>query len=101
VRKPLISGIEQVLVPVRVQPRSSHNVVHGVVDGKLKIRTTAAPVDGKANRIVLRMIAAEFGVAPSRVTLLRGVTGRDKLFCVSMPAQLPDYVGELANQGSV
>jgi uncharacterized protein (TIGR00251 family) len=89
-------GEVQVMVPVRVMPRGSRNVVLGVVAGKLKIKTTAAPVDGRANRLVLQMIAREFGVAPSNVALIRGKTDRDKLFRVSMPSQLPGYVDQLA-----
>jgi uncharacterized protein len=43
------------------------------------IRVTAPPVDGKANDALCRLIAKKAGVAPSRVTLIRGHTARDKL----------------------
>jgi uncharacterized protein YggU (UPF0235/DUF167 family) len=42
------------------------------------IRVTAPPVDGKANDALCRLIAKKAGVAPSKVTVLRGHTGRDK-----------------------
>ena len=43
------------------------------------IRVTAPPVDGKANDALCRLIAKKAGVAPSRVTLIRGHTARDKV----------------------
>jgi uncharacterized protein len=42
------------------------------------IRVTAPPVDGKANEALCRLVARKVGVAPSRVTLVRGHTARDK-----------------------
>jgi uncharacterized protein YggU (UPF0235/DUF167 family) len=39
---------------------------------------TAPPVDGKANEALCRFVAKKAGVAPSRVTLIRGQTARDK-----------------------
>jgi hypothetical protein len=42
------------------------------------IRVTAPPVDGKANDALCRLIAKKAGVAPSKVTITRGHTGRDK-----------------------
>jgi uncharacterized protein YggU (UPF0235/DUF167 family) len=42
------------------------------------IRVTAPPVDGKANDALCRLVAKKAGVAPSRVTVLKGHTARDK-----------------------
>lgn len=42
------------------------------------IRVTAPPVDGRANEALCRLVAKKAGVAPSRVTLVRGHTARDK-----------------------
>ena len=43
----------------------------------IKVRTK--PQDGKANQAVLDLLAAALGTAPSRLHLLKGATGRDKL----------------------
>jgi uncharacterized protein len=47
--------------------------------GALLARVTASPVDERANRALCRLIAKHAGVAPSRVTIVRGSHGRDKL----------------------
>lgn len=78
------------VVNVRVRPRASRNEVCGVQNGRLCIRTTAAPTDGKANRSVIRLVARYLGVPPSRVALQRGASGRDKQLVVTGPVDPPD-----------
>lgn len=73
------------MLSVRVQPRAGHNAVTGVKDGSLLVRTTAPPADGKANKAVIRLLADHLKVAPSRLVLLRGQTGRDKQFLLRGP----------------
>lgn len=50
-----------------------------IASGKLTIKVRAKPADGKANAAVLDLLAKALGVAPSRLALLRGASGRDKL----------------------
>jgi uncharacterized protein (TIGR00251 family) len=64
---------------VRLQPRASRNELTGMRDGVLIARVTAPPVDGKANAALCKLIARRAGVAPSRVTIVRGETARQKL----------------------
>ena len=66
-------------ISVRVTPNASRDQV--TLDGtRFVIRTTCTPEDGKANKAVTRLLAKALGVAPTRLTLLRGQTGRDKVF---------------------
>jgi uncharacterized protein (TIGR00251 family) len=64
---------------VRLQPRARKNEVVGERDGRIVIRVTAPPVDGKANDALCRLIAKAANVAPSRVAVVRGHTGRNKV----------------------
>lgn len=48
-------------------------------DGVLQAKVTAAPVDGKANKALCKLIAKRVGVAPSRVAVVRGEKSRDKV----------------------
>ncbi len=47
--------------------------------GAVVVRVTAPPVDGKANAALCAFIARLAGVAPSRVTVVRGHAARDKV----------------------
>jgi len=64
---------------VRLQPRARRDEVVGERGGVVVIRVTAPPVDGKANEALCRLIAKAAGVPPSRVSVVRGHTARDKV----------------------
>jgi uncharacterized protein (TIGR00251 family) len=76
---------DRVLVPVRAKPRASRSALAGVRDdGALEVQLAAPPVDGAANDALVRFLARDvLGLAPSRVTLVRGERGRDKLVAVT------------------
>ena len=65
---------------LKVQPRSRDNSVVGFDEaGQLKVRVTAAPAEGQANRAVTDLLASALGVPKRAVTIERGQTGRTKL----------------------
>lgn len=74
-------------VALQVTPRSSADRIEGIVDGPdgpvLKVKVTAAPDRGRANAAVLRLLAKAWGLAPSRLTLASGETGRRKMVAIS------------------
>ena len=86
---------EKLSIPVRVQTRGSQSAIIGVVDGRLKIKTTAPPADGRANKDVTRQLAKVFSVPPSRISLRSGASGRLKTFVVENPGVKPDWLLEL------
>ena len=66
-------------IAVRVTPNASREQV--TLDGtRFVIRVTCLPEDGKANKAVTRLLARALGVPPSRLVLVRGAAGRDKVF---------------------
>lgn len=67
-----------VVFRVRVQPRASRNQLAGVMDGALRVRLTAPPVDGEANEACVRFLAGLLGVPARSVQLISGHTGRNK-----------------------
>lgn len=69
-------------IEVRVTPNASREQV--TLDGeRFLIRVTCPPEDGKANKAVTKLLAKALGLSPSRLTLLRGHAGRDKVFQVA------------------
>jgi uncharacterized protein YggU (UPF0235/DUF167 family) len=64
---------------VRLQPRARRDEVVGERAGAVVIRVTAPPVDRRANDALCRLIAKRAGVAPSRVSVVRGHAVRDKV----------------------
>ncbi len=71
-------GQDSVVITVHVQPRAAKNQVAGLHDGALKLRLTAPPVDGKANKAVLACLASLLGIAKSSLSLISGHKSRRK-----------------------
>jgi uncharacterized protein (TIGR00251 family) len=84
-----------VTLALHVQPRASRDEVTGLHGDRLKLRITAPPVGGAANEHLCRFIARLFGIPPSRVTLLKGTTGRDKLVSLAGVRELPEAIVRL------
>lgn len=69
---------EGLLFTVTVQPRASKDAIVGRHGDTLKIRLTAPPVDGAANKALVAFLAKQLGVAKSRLEIASGHTGRVK-----------------------
>jgi uncharacterized protein len=63
---------------LRVTPGARHEAVE-LGQGMVLVKVRTKPQDGKANQAVLKLLAEALGIAASRLLLLRGSTGRDKL----------------------
>lgn len=69
---------ESLLIRVRVTPRASRTQVTGCVEGVLRVKVQAPPVEGAANEAVRVLIADRLRIPKSRVEVVRGETGREK-----------------------
>ncbi len=80
-----LSWIERdggVSLEVHVKPRASRTKVLGIKQGALEVAVSAPPVDGAANEAVCAMIAALFGTAKGRVSVVGGAASRHKRVAV-------------------
>ena len=68
---------------VRVVPRASRSEIVGEHDGALRVRLSAAPVDGAANEELVRMLARALQVSRNAVVIIAGRTSRLKQVAVS------------------
>ena len=66
-------------IPVKVIPSSSKNEITKLADGTYKVKLTTAPVDGKANDALLALLSKQFGVAKSKITIVKGERGKKKI----------------------
>ena len=70
---------EGVIVNVRAQPRSSRAGIDGLFGADaLKVRIRSAPVDGKANKELIEVLADAFGLPKSAVVFKGGDTSKTK-----------------------
>ncbi|MCW1429297.1 DUF167 domain-containing protein [Novosphingobium sp. JCM 18896] len=67
---------------LRVTPGARTEALE-IAEGRLLAKVRAKPEDGKATAALLALVASALDIAPSRVTLLRGATSREKLLRVA------------------
>ena len=79
----LHDGQRGAALAVRLTPRASKNeIVEILSDGTVKVHVTAPPVEGQANEALLQFLGQVLGVPRSRLDVVAGATGRDKLISV-------------------
>ena len=66
-------------VKVKIVPGSSKNKIIGVYNNALKISIAAPPVEGKANKKCIAYLSKYFDVAKSKIEIILGQTGKNKL----------------------
>ena len=71
-----------VVLKVQVQPRASRDEVVGPHGEALKIRITAPPVAGAANKHLLKFLAKKLQVARSQMSIASGATSRAKSIAI-------------------
>lgn len=65
---------------IRVLPRSSRGEIVGeMADGTLKVKLTAAPVDGQANKQLIQLLSKHFDVPKSNIDIIKGQTSKHKI----------------------
>ena len=75
---------DHLVLRVRVQPKSSKTVWGDVINGEyIKLRITAPPVDGAANKACIKFLSKTFGAAKSRIKILQGEKNRLKVFQIN------------------
>jgi uncharacterized protein (TIGR00251 family) len=67
-----------VILSLKVQPRSSKNQLAGSHDGALKVKLTAPPVDGSANKCLCEFLAKLLHVPVRHIAIIAGATSRHK-----------------------
>jgi uncharacterized protein (TIGR00251 family) len=72
-----------VTLKVRLQPRASRDGIDGLHGDALKVKVTAPPVEGKANKAVKKLLAEKFGLSPSQIEIIAGERSRDKVLRIS------------------
>jgi len=89
--------MHETILAIHAIPKSSCNKVEGYeTDAKgerwLRVRITAAPEDGKANKALIAFLAKEWKIPKSALSLVSGETSRYKRFKVAKGTHVPaDY----------
>jgi uncharacterized protein (TIGR00251 family) len=68
---------------IQVQPRAKRSEVLGFVDGILRLKVSAPPIEGKANKEVVSFLGDVLDIAKSNIDIERGHTSKTKVIAIS------------------
>ena len=63
---------------IKVEPRSSRSEVVGPYGDALKVKLNSPPVEGKANKELVEVLAREFGISRRDVEIISGQSSKNK-----------------------
>jgi len=67
-----------ILLKVFIQPKSSKNMITGVHGDAIKVKLTAPPVNGAANKMCIKYLANILNIPKSKFEIISGHTSRIK-----------------------
>ena len=68
---------------VYVVPRSSRSEIVGMHGNALKIKLKAPPVDGAANKELIRFLAEKLKISKSKIKILKGQNQKNKVISIA------------------
>ncbi len=71
-------GAGGVLLAVKAVPGASRDQIVGVLGDRLKVRVSAPPEGGQANKAICALIAAALGVRTRDVQVMQGLSSAEK-----------------------
>lgn len=79
----LHNGRTGAALTIRVTPRARKTEISGFrEDGSLRIRVSAPPVEGKANKELVKFLAKLLGVRKNRIEIVAGAKSLDKIVSI-------------------
>ena len=72
-----------IILQLRISPNASKNEII-TTDDMLKVKITAQPVDGKANKALIEYLSKSFKIPKTSFKIIKGETSKDKTLMVSV-----------------
>ena len=66
-----------ILFSIKISPNASKNEIIKTNDG-LKVKITAQPIDGKANKALIEFLSKQLKIAKSNFEIVKGQTSKEK-----------------------
>lgn len=72
---------EGLILRLKISPNASKNEIIRSSDG-IKIKITAQPIDGKANKCLVEFISKKYKIPKSSIEIVRGETSKEKTILI-------------------
>lgn len=69
------------IIKLKISPNASKNEIIKTEEG-VKVKITAQPIDGKANKALIEFLSKHFKIPKSSIEILRGETSKEKTILI-------------------
>ena len=69
------------IIPIKVIPSSSRNTL-SEHNGIIKVKLTAHPIDGKANKKLKELLSKEWKIPQSKIHIIKGQKSKNKIISI-------------------
>jgi uncharacterized protein (TIGR00251 family) len=76
------TGETQAKIAVQISPGAAKNEINGMLNDVLRIKISAPPVKGKANKELIDYLSHLLGISKDRLYILKGSTSKNKLISI-------------------
>lgn len=74
---------EGLILQIKISPNSSKNEIIKNCDS-IKVKITALPVDGKANKALIEYLAKEFKIPKTSIQIIKGAANKEKTILIKI-----------------
>lgn len=72
-----------IVITLKISPNASKNEIIKSEEG-LKVKITAQPIDGKANKALIEYLSKQFKVPKTSIKILKGETSKEKTLLIKV-----------------
>ncbi|GBE03751.1 hypothetical protein BMS3Abin09_00672 [bacterium BMS3Abin09] len=76
---------------IKVEPRSSKSGIVGPYGNALKVKLTSPPIEGKANKELIEVLAKGFRIAKKDVEIVSGQSSKNKIVKLNGVRNVDDW----------
>ena len=81
-----------IVITLKISPNASKNEIIKSEEG-LKVKITAQPIDGKANKALIEYLSKQLKIPKSSIEILKGETSKEKT--VLIKPRTPEDIGKI------
>ena len=87
-----------IILTVKILPNASKNAIIKTDENSIKVKITAQPIDGKANKALIEFLSKQFKVPKSYFEILKGETSKEKSILIkNISVEKQEFIKDLLN----
>ena len=93
----IIQNNDGIILKLYVLPKSSRNLIVGIHNDELKIKISAPPVDGAANKMCIKFLSKLLNIPKSNLKILAGKSSKHKQILITCNYEIEKIISIIKN----